>query len=67
MALYVVVRRNKYFRPGTFLELFEDGFQKVRFKTEGHRLHILGHEGIVLPESELRPFVMKVLKRGLDK
>ena len=67
MALYAVVKRNPYWRPGSFVESFDDGVQKVRFVRENNRLRIIGHEGLILPMNEVRPFLMRVLTRGLDK
>lgn len=68
MALYAVVKRNPYnLKPGTFLELFDDGLQKVRFEMVGHRMKLLGHEGLIMPFDEMAPFIMRTLKSGLDK
>lgn len=67
MSLYVVRKRNPYLRPGTFVESFDDGFQKCRIAQEGNRLSIRGHEGIIIPYTALAPFVSKVMKTGLDK
>ncbi len=67
MALYAVVRRNPYWRTGTWVERHDQGVQKVRTKTENNRLRIIGHEGIIIPFSEIESFVFRVQKFGLDK
>ena len=67
MSLWVAIKRNAYVKPGTYLELFEDGFQKAMVKQVGNRLEVTGNAGLILPERELKPFVMRVLNRGLDK
>lgn len=67
MALYVVIRRNAWFKQGTYLEKFDQGLQKVRFKHENNKLKIIGHEGLWVPFNEVEPFIYRVQKRGLDK
>lgn len=67
MPLYVVRKRNPYYKVGTFLQLFDDGFQEaVMEKADGNRLRVHMNRGIVMPEEVMAPFVMQVLRRGLD-
>ena len=70
MALYVINKRNGLgngFRPGTFVECFDHGCQKCRTETVDNRMRVVGHEGIAIPLSEIKPFAMRILNRGLDK
>lgn len=70
MSLYVITKQNGLgngFRPGTWVECFDDGCQRCKVETVDNRLRVVGHEGLIMPLSELRPFMMRPLKRGLDK
>lgn len=67
MAYYMVHKRNPYFPCGTVLELFTDGFQEAVFTMVGHRMRCTGNKGIIMPEIKVKPFCMKMLRKGLDK
>jgi hypothetical protein len=67
MSLFIVHKRNPFFRPGTWVELFDEGFQKAVVQQQGNRAEVLRNEGIVIPAESLRPYVIRVQKRGLDK
>ena len=64
MALYIVHKANPYFPNGAIIELFEDGFQRAKVDSNGQ---VIGNEGLIIPENDVLPFCMKMLKRGLDK
>jgi hypothetical protein len=67
-GLYIVHRRNGgRFPIGSYWRLFDDGFERCKIKQENGRVTIVGYEGIIIPESELKPFVVRVQKKGLDK
>lgn len=63
MALYIIHKRNPYFKLNTIIELFEDGFQKAKVTESGH---VVGHEGLILPEQDVLPFCIKMLNKGFD-
>lgn len=68
MALFVIWRRNPLRIPhGTFYRLFDDGFERCVMKYENGRHKIMRYEGIVVPEELLRPYLMRVQKRGVDE
>lgn len=68
--LAVIVKRNPLgngFKPGTWVECFDDGCRKVIVEQKNNRLHIVREEGIIISLSELAPFIMRPKKQGLDK
>ena len=65
-TLYVVRKRNPYLRPGTFIRLFDHGFEQCITATVNGRLVIKGYSGMVFPEDALKPFISAVLSKGLD-
>lgn len=67
MAFYMVHKRNPYFKPGTMIELFEHGFQECIVEKEGHRVKVVGNKGLVMPEREVKPYCIKILRKGFDK
>lgn len=67
MALYIVRKRNPYYPVGTWIECFEQGCRRVRVETVNRQLEVVADEGLLLPEKDLRPFMIKPMKRGLDK
>lgn len=67
MAIYAVVRANPYFKQGTTIECFDHGCQKVSYEQKGSYAKPINNEGVAIPLDVMRPFVMKVLKKGLDK
>jgi len=66
MPLYTVIKPNRFHPVGTFLEQVEGGLQKVRTRQENGRLVLGGYTGLVLPFKMLRPFILRIQKRGLD-
>ena len=67
MALYFVKKRNPYWRPGTWVECFDQGCRQVEVEQVEHRLKVVRDVGLVFPLSEVQEFLMRVQKRGLDK
>lgn len=67
MALYMVHKRNPYFKNGTIIELFEDGFQEcVMCERRTGMQYAKTHKGLILPEEDIMPFCIKMLDRGFD-
>jgi len=67
MALFFVKKRNPYWRPGSWVECFDDGCSEVEVEQREGRLVVIREKGIVFPYLEVRPFLMRVQKSGLDK
>lgn len=67
MSLFIVHKRNPYFKNGAILELFEDGFQEAVVEERDHRLHVIKNVGLIIPERDVKPYCMQILRRGLDK
>jgi hypothetical protein len=72
MALYIVIRQNKYFPLGTYLDRDDDGFQKCTLKpaqATGHGWVIDKRFGAIIPPTpELIAAITEVHnKGGLDK
>ena len=67
MTLYAVVKKNPFVKSGTYYEHFEDGWQKAIIEMKDNRMHVVGNEGFVLPDKMVKPFVMRILSKGLDK
>ena len=63
MSLYIVHRRNPYFKTGTVLDLFEDGFQECILNAAGK---VFGNRGLLHNEEQMMPFCMKMLSKGFD-
>lgn len=66
MSLYVVRKRNPHLKPGTFVRLFDHGFEQCITATRNGRLFIKGYSGLVYPEDVLTPYVSQVLSKGFD-
>ncbi len=68
MALYIIHKRNPYFKPGVVIELLEDGFQECVLKENLETGHLdpVTHEGLIHAEELIMPFCMKMLNWGLD-
>jgi hypothetical protein len=65
MAHYRVVRHNPYFPVGTFLTDSDMGcVQKTHLLPDGAWG---GHEGLLIPLSEIRQYTIRIQKYGLDK
>ena len=67
MAFYMVHKRNPYFKNGTIIELFEDGFQEAVMEERDNRLTCVGNTGLIKPEREVKPYCIKMLRVGFDK
>jgi len=67
MSIAVVTKPNPYFRPGTWLEGTDMGWQKAEVEQRGNRLVVVGVSGIILERSTMAPFIMRPKKAGLDK
>lgn len=82
MALYVVVRENDYFPLQTYVEdlidpteydpdfevdVPEQMVQPVRMVMEGGRYIPMRNYGLAIPLSKVRPFLLRIQKRGIDK
>lgn len=67
MSLYIVHKRNPYFKNGTIIELFEDGFQEciMSDRRTGNQTAV-SHKGLILPEEDVMPYCIKMLNRGFD-
>lgn len=65
-GLYVVRKRNPHLKSGTFVRLFDHGFEQCITATVDGRLVIKGYSGIIYPEDVLKPFVSAVLRGGFD-
>ena len=55
------------FGPGTWVECFDDGCRRVTVTSVNNRLQVVREEVLIVPQSELAPYMMRALKRGLDK
>lgn len=66
MAYYMVHKRNPYFKNGTIIELFDDGFQECIMETENNRMRCVGNTGLIKPELEVFPFCILMLRAGFD-
>lgn len=67
MALLRVVLPNDYVPVGTYLETGDDGFaERVRTQQQNGRLGVGSFYGVAVPEKVIRPFAVKVLRRGFD-
>jgi len=64
MALYICYKKNPWIKQGAIYELFEDGFQEVQLDLTGKPI---GNKGIILPEADIKPYVIKMLNKGFDK
>lgn len=62
----MVHKRNPYFKNGTIIELFSDGFQECVMETVANRMRCVGNTGLVKPESEVLPYCIKMLRVGFD-
>ena len=49
MALFIVRLRNNYFPPGTYLELDDAGFVKVKVSTVDGKLVVVARDTVVIP------------------
>lgn len=67
MALYIVKRKNPYYKLSTWLEDDDDGYvQPVRIVYKNGRAEPEGFYGIMVPLRDVREHLVKVLNRGFD-
>jgi len=64
--LAVVIKRNKFFRPGTWLERTDDGWQRADMVQVGKVIKIRRTYGVILPKETMEPYVCYTLKKGFD-
>jgi len=68
MALYIVHEKNPYrIKHGTFMESFGNECIKAEIRMEGNRAVVNRNVGLWIPLSEMRPFMMRVQRSGVDK
>lgn len=65
--LAVVVKKNPFFKLGTWLQGDDDGWQRAEIETVGGRLQVLRTVGFIFPKKDIAPFIMRPKKKGLDK
>jgi hypothetical protein len=66
--LYIVACEGGPWPRNTYVEEDSDGMvQAVSTYDEGGRLGLGGYEGLVVPLSSVRPFLIRVQKGGLDE
>ena len=66
MSLHIVSRNNGPWRPGTWFECFDDGCMRVEIETVNNRVKGVKETGIILPWSEIEPWVATCMKKGLN-
>ena len=64
--LYKVWRKNDRFTLGDIYRAFDDGCEKCIMEYQNGRQQIVGYTGLVVPFSELEPFVIAIKKNGFD-
>ncbi len=67
MAMGIIVKPNPYFRPGTWVEGTDAGWQKAEVEQVDNRLKVIRTVGIILADRLIRPFIMRPMTHGLDK
>lgn len=67
MSLYAVVKRNPFVKLNAYYEKFDEGWQQAVVEQVGNRINVIGNKGFMLPDKMVKPFVMRILTRGLDK
>lgn len=69
MAFYKVLRPNPFYKVGVYLEDDREGFvQQVYVSREAEHYHgPAGYFGLMYPLREVRPYLVEIRKRGLDK
>ena len=66
MAYYIVHKANPYFKNGTIIELFDDGFQECIMEQKDNVLTCVGNTGLVIPELDVFPYCILMLRKGFD-
>jgi len=67
MAYYMVHKRNPYFRTGTQIELFTHGFEACLTEVKNNIVTVIGNTGFIYPEADVKPYCIKMLRKGFDK
>lgn len=69
MAFYKVLLPNPFYKVGVFVEDDADGFlQEVYMGKTAETYHgPSGYMGLMYPLREVRPYLVKIQRRGLDK
>lgn len=47
--LYIVNKKNPYFRNGAFIRKFDDGWEEAIMEQENGRARIAGYKGLIIP------------------
>lgn len=63
----MVVKKNPWFKLGTWLQGDDDGWQEAIVETIDQRLHVVKTVGFIFPRKDIKPFIMRPQKRGLNK
>jgi hypothetical protein len=66
-ALHKVIYPNDFFKVGVFLEEFDGVMQEVKTANENGRLKLGGYTGLVIPAWQIKPYTVRIQKRGLDR
>lgn len=61
MRLGIVIRRNPYFPPNTWVEISEEGIQRVEIQKEGHGIRYKRAVGLVYPVDMVAEFIQPIL------
>lgn len=69
MAFYRVMLPNPFYKVGSFVEDDKEGFlQQIYMSNElEHYRGPAGYFGLMYPLREVRPYLLRIQKRGLDK
>jgi hypothetical protein len=65
--LAIVVKKNPYFRTGSWVDCTDQGCIRVDVESRDNRLHIVREVGFIMPKAEVLKYVMRPKVRGLDK
>lgn len=66
MSFHIVTRGERW-RKGTWFECLDHGCTEVEIETVENRVRVKREVGFILPYSEIEPYVMTVMKRGLKR
>lgn len=64
--LFTVWIKNDIAPLGTYYRLSDDGFEKCNVRTKNGRIEVAGYSGIILPHDLLEPYVIGVMRNGVD-
>jgi hypothetical protein len=60
MKLAIVRRKNPYFAPNTWVEVTDDGVQRVQMRQKGAGVEYVRATGLVLPYAVMKEFIEPV-------